>query len=97
MAAFTIITGLLVGVLIGAVTEIYTSGDYRFVKKIAEQSETGSATTIISGLAVGMQSTAVPILLVCVGVLISNKLMGALRNCPGSRRHAVHHRNHRSH
>ena len=76
MAAFTIITGLLVGVLIGAVTEIYTSGDYRFVKKIAEQSETGSATTIISGLAVGMQSTAVPILLVCVGVLISNKLRG---------------------
>ena len=76
MAAFTIITGLLVGVLIGAVTEIYTSGDYRFVKKIAKQSETGSATTIISGLAVGMQSTAVPILLVCVGVLISNKLMG---------------------
>ena len=76
MAAFTIITGLLVGVLIGAVTEIYTSGDYRFVKKIAEQSETGYATTIIRGLAVGMQSTAVPILLVCVGVLISNKLMG---------------------
>ena len=76
MAAFTIITGLLVGVLIGAVTEIYTSGDYRFVKKIAKQSETGSATTIISGLAVGMQSTAIPILLVCVGVLISNKLMG---------------------
>ena len=76
MAAFTIITGLLVGVLIGAVTEIYTSSDYRFVKKIAKQSETGSATTIISGLAVGMQSTAVPILLVCVGVLISNKLMG---------------------
>lgn len=76
MAAFTIITGLLVGVLIGAVTEIYTSGNYRFVKKIAGQSETGSATTIISGIAVGMQSTAVPILLVCVGVLISNKLMG---------------------
>lgn len=76
MAAFTIITGLLVGVLIGAVTEIYTSGDYRFVKKIAGQSETGSATTIISGIAVGMQSTAVPILLVCVGVQISNKLMG---------------------
>jgi K(+)-stimulated pyrophosphate-energized sodium pump len=76
MAAFTIITGLLVGVLIGAITEVYTSGDYRFVKKIAKQSETGSATTIISGLAVGMQSTAIPILLVCVGVLISNKLMG---------------------
>ena len=80
MAAFTIITGLLVGVLIGAVTEIYTSGDYRFVKKIAKQSETGSATTIISGLAVGMQSTAVPILLVCVGVLISNKMAGLDKN-----------------
>ena len=76
MAAFTVITGLLVGVLIGAVTEIYTSGDYRFVKKIAQQSETGSATTIISGLAVGMQSTAIPIFLVCVGILIANQLMG---------------------
>ena len=63
-------------VIIGFVTEIYTSGDYRFVKKVAAQSETGSATTIISGLAVGMQSTAIPILLVCIGILISNRLMG---------------------
>ena len=76
LAAFTIITGLFVGVLIGFITEVYTSGDYRFVKKVAEQSETGSATTIISGLAVGMQSTAVPILLVAVGILIANHLMG---------------------
>ena len=76
LAALTVITGLFVGVLIGCVTEIYTSGDYRFVKKVAGQSETGSATTIISGLAVGMQSTAVPILLVCIGILISNRLMG---------------------
>lgn len=75
-AALTVITGLFVGVLIGVVTEIYTSGDYGFVKKIAQQSETGSATTIISGLAVGMQSTAIPILLVCVGILIANHLMG---------------------
>ena len=76
LAALTVITGLFVGVLIGFVTEIYTSGDYRFVKKVAGQPETGSATTIISGLAVGMQSTAVPILLVCIGILISNRLMG---------------------
>ena len=76
LAALTIITGLFVGVIIGFVTEIYTSGDYRFVKKVAAQSETGSATTIISGLAVGMQSTAIPILLVCIGILISNRLMG---------------------
>ena len=76
LAAFTVIAGLFVGVLIGAITEVYTSGDYRFVKKIAKQSETGSATTIISGLAVGMQSTAVPILLVSAGILAANRLMG---------------------
>lgn len=76
LAAFTVIAGLFVGVLIGAITEVYTSGDYRFVKKIAKQSETGSATTIISGLAVGMESTAVPILLVSAGILIANHLMG---------------------
>lgn len=75
-AAFAIIAGLLVGVTIGFVTEIYTSGDYRFVKKIAKQSETGSATTVISGIAVGMQSTAIPILLVCIGILVSFRLMG---------------------
>ena len=75
-AAFAIIAGLLVGVMIGFVTEIYTSGDYRFVKKIAKQSETGSATTGISGIAVGMQSTAIPILLVCIGILVSFRLMG---------------------
>ena len=75
-AAFAIIAGLLVGVRIGFVTEIYTSGDYRFVKKIAKQSETGSATTVISGIAVGMQSTAIPILLVCIGILVSFRLMG---------------------
>ena len=76
LAAFTVIAGLFVGVLIGSITEVYTSGDYRFVKKIAKQSETGSATTIISGLAVGMQSTAVPILLVSAGILVANRLMG---------------------
>ena len=76
LAAFTVIAGLFVGVLSGAITEVYTSGDYRFVKKIAKQSETGSATTIISGLAVGMQSTAVPILLVSAGILVANRLMG---------------------
>ena len=68
-AAFAIIFGLAVGVLIGIITEIYTSGDYRFVKKIAQQSETGPATTVISGLAVGMHSTAIPILLISVGII----------------------------
>lgn len=67
--AVAIIFGLVVGLLIGIVTEIYTSGDYRFVKKIAQQSESGPATTVISGIAVGMQSTAVPILLIAVGII----------------------------
>ena len=68
-SGIAIIFGLVVGLLIGTVTEIYTSGDYRFVKRIALQSETGPATTVISGIAVGMQSTAVPILLIAVGII----------------------------
>ena len=67
--AIAIIFGLVVGLLIGVITEIYTSGDYRFVKKIAQQSETGPATTVISGSAVGMQSTAVPIILIAIGII----------------------------
>ena len=75
-AAISIIAGLIVGLIIGIVTEIYTSGDYNSVKKIAQQSETGPATTIISGLAVGMRSTVVPILLICVGIYVSYKVCG---------------------
>ena len=67
--AIAIIFGLVVGLLIGVITEIYTSGDYLFVKKIAQQSETGPATTVISGIAVGMQSTAVPIILIAIGII----------------------------
>ena len=74
--ALAIIAGLIPGLLIGVVTEIYTSGDYKSVKKIAEQSETGPATTIISGLAVGMMSTAVPIILICVGIFFAFKFCG---------------------
>ena len=66
--SIAIIAGLIVGLVIGKVTEIYTSSDYRYVKEIAQQSETGAATTIISGIATGMQSTWVPILLICVGI-----------------------------
>ena len=71
-----IVAGLIVGLLIGIITEIYTSGDYKSVKRIAQQSETGSATTVISGMAVGMRSTVVPILLIGVGIFISYKLCG---------------------
>ena len=71
-----IAAGLVVGLIIGQVTEVYTSEDYRPVKKIAEQSETGPATTIISGLAVGMSSTVWPMLLISVGILISYGVAG---------------------
>ena len=68
-AAIAIIIGLAVGLIIGFVTEVYTSGDYGFVKKIAQQSETGPATTVISGIAVGMQSCAIPTILIGVGII----------------------------
>ena len=74
--AIAIIAGLVVGITIGKLTEIYTSGDYRHVKKIAEQSQTGSATTIISGLGVGMMSTLWPIVCVALGILVANAFAG---------------------
>ena len=69
--AIAIIAGLLVGLIIGTITEMYTSDKFPFVKKIAKQSETGSATTIISGIAVGMQSTLIPIILIGVGIFVA--------------------------
>ena len=74
--AIAIVSGLVVGLVIGVVTEVYTSGDYKFVKKIAQQSETGSATTIISGTAVGMMSTWVPVVLICVGIFLAYRFAG---------------------
>jgi len=74
--AIAIIAGLVVGITIGKLTEIYTSGDYKHVKKIAEQSQTGSATTIISGLGVGMMSTLWPIVCVALGILVANAFAG---------------------
>lgn len=75
-AAIAIVAGLIVGLLIGIITEVYTSGDYKSVKEIAEQSETGAATTIISGIAVGMRSTAIPILLICAGIFVAYQFCG---------------------
>ena len=75
-AAIAVIAGLIVGVIIGNITEYYTSADYKQVQGIGEQSETGAATTIISGLAVGMKSTAIPLLLICVGIFVSYKVNG---------------------
>ena len=69
--AIAIIAGLIVGIAIGKITEIYTSGDYKSVKKIADQSQTGSATTIISGLGVGMMSTLWPIICIAIAIIVA--------------------------
>ncbi len=62
------IVGLIVGVAIGKVTEYYTSTEYSPVKKIAESCKTGTATNIISGLATGMMSTGIPIVIISIGI-----------------------------
>lgn len=79
-AFFAIASGLIVGGIIGQLTEFYTSSDYRHVKKIAHQSQTGPATTIISGLAVGMQSTVLPMIFIAVAILLSFSIMGGFDN-----------------
>ncbi|MDE7307889.1 MAG: sodium-translocating pyrophosphatase [Lachnospiraceae bacterium] len=74
--AIAIVSGLAVGFIIGQATEMYTSDKYASVKRIAEQSETGSATNIISGLAVGMKSTVVPILFIAIGIIVAYFITG---------------------
>ncbi len=71
-----VVSGIVVGVVIGFITEIYTSDHYSSVRHIAQQSETGAATTILSGFAVGLRSTALPILLIAAAVVISANLAG---------------------
>ena len=71
---WALLAGSIAGILIGAVTEYYTGG--KPVRRIADASNTGSATNIISGLATGMQSTAAPVLLICIAILISFEFAG---------------------
>jgi len=72
----SIIIGLSVGVLIGLVSEYYTSSDYRHVKSIAKQSETGHATNIIAGIATGMESSLIPVLILAIGIMGSYSVAG---------------------
>jgi K(+)-stimulated pyrophosphate-energized sodium pump len=71
-----IIVGLVLGVAIGKITEYYTSLDLKPVRTIAAQSETGAATNLIYGLAVGMGSTWAPVLLICIAIMLTFHLAG---------------------
>ncbi len=70
------IVGLVVTALFIWITEYYTSTNYRPVRSVAKASETGHATNVIQGLAISMESTAVPALIICVAIIISNTLAG---------------------
>ncbi|HHU31212.1 MAG TPA: sodium-translocating pyrophosphatase, partial [Clostridia bacterium] len=70
------ISGLIAGYLIGNITEYFTSSDYNPVKEIAAQSETGTATNIISGFATGMMSTALPIIVIAVAIIAAFQFAG---------------------
>lgn len=73
---FATISGLIAGIAIGSITEYYTSSEYKPVKGVAAASQTGAATTIISGLAVGMYSTAAPIFLISIAILVAYNFAG---------------------
>ena len=69
--SFSVITGLVAGVIIGQSTEYYTSHSYKPTQKLAESSQTGPATVIISGVGLGMISTAIPVVTIAVAIMLS--------------------------
>jgi K(+)-stimulated pyrophosphate-energized sodium pump len=77
---WSVLAGLLAGVLIGLVTEYYTSSGFKPTRSIADASLTGPATVIIGGIAVGMMSTAIPVIIVCIAIMISFFVSGGAAN-----------------
>ncbi len=73
---WAVLSGVIAGLLIGAVTEFYTSADYPSVKEIARASTSGTATNILAGLGVGMKSCAIPVILVCTAIFVGMKFGG---------------------
>jgi len=69
--SMSVTVGLIVGIVIGKSTEYYTSHSYKPTKRVAESSQTGPATVIISGIGLGMMSTAIPVLSVVIGVIFA--------------------------
>ncbi len=77
---FSILTGLAVGIVVGKATEYYTSHAYKPTREIAKQARTSSATLLIEGMAVGMESAGVPVVAIVFGIAISFYAMGGLGN-----------------
>jgi len=73
---FAMITGLIAGVLIGVLAEYYTTSDRKPTRTVASESQTGHATNIIAGLAVGMQSTALPLIVLAIAIIIAYQMAG---------------------
>ena len=69
--ALSVLSGLLAGVIIGKVTEYYTSHSYKPTRKLAESAQTGSATVIINGVGLGMRSSAIPVITIAVAILLA--------------------------
>lgn len=69
--SFSVIVGLVAGIIIGQSTEYYTSHSYKPTRKIAQSAETGPATVIISGIGMGMISTAIPVVTIAVAIILS--------------------------
>ena len=77
---FAILAGIVVGLIIAKVTEIYTSDEHKYVQRIAAESETGASTNIIAGLSVGMESTAIPIIVIAIGIIVAYFAAGGTEN-----------------
>jgi K(+)-stimulated pyrophosphate-energized sodium pump len=77
---WSVLAGLIAGVLIGLITEFYTSSGFKPTRAIADASVTGPATVIIEGIAVGMMSTGLPVIIVCIAILVSYFLSGGAQN-----------------
>ncbi len=73
---FAVVSGVVAGVAIGAITEYYTSADYKPVRKLAGTTETGPATVILGGISLGMTSTVIPVVLICAATLVSYYFSG---------------------
>ncbi|MFH1787930.1 MAG: sodium-translocating pyrophosphatase [Candidatus Altiarchaeota archaeon] len=73
---YAVLAGLIAGMVIGLTAEYYTSDKYKPTRDVAETSETGSATVLISGMSVGMLSTMIPILVVAAALLVAEKYAG---------------------